>query len=92
MTVREDIKDARNEINDIKNNNDTWATIILHDYKRDKILFFVMWIITFIALVGAVFYIVHLYEDITTVETVEVEQENQSGNNNYIGNDGDING
>ena len=37
-------------------------------------------------------YLVYVLNDIGTIETTqEVQQENENGNNNFIGNDGDIN-
>ena len=51
-----------------------------------------MWLITFIALVFVCVFTYNREREISTVETTEVQQENESGNNNYIGNDGDING
>ena len=57
---------------------------ILHEDKRDKILFFVMWLITFIALIGALVYIVYLHKDIgTTTETIEV-QDVETLDNSHI--------
>lgn len=40
---------------------------------------------------GTIGYLVYILNDIGTIEeTTEVNQENESGYNNYIGNDGDI--
>ena len=57
---------------------------ILHEEKRDKILFFVMWLITFIALLGAGVYIIYLHNDTgTTTETIEV-QDVETIDNSHI--------
>ena len=75
-------------------NQNTGALEILKAFKSDSNKFFIMWIITFMALLGSIGYIVYLLNDtsIVTTSTQEVEQSNDSGDNNYIGRDGDING
>ena len=73
----------------MKNNSNAWDVILMEKRKFDKM--FVVWGITFIALVISVFYNFYLLNDIGTIETTEeVSQENTDGNNNFIGNDGDI--
>nr|MBR6100736.1 hypothetical protein [bacterium] len=67
------------------------------DKKRDfkiMILFFIMWLITFLALAFMVYKYIELNNDIGVIETTttqEIQQENENGDNNYIGRDGDIN-
>lgn len=57
---------------------------ILHEEKRDKILFFVMWLITFLCLIGAVIYIIYLHKDIETItETIDI-QDVESIDNSHI--------
>lgn len=57
---------------------------ILHEEKRDKILFFVMWLITFIALLCAGVYIIYVNNDTgTTTETIEV-QDVETIDNSHI--------
>jgi hypothetical protein len=53
-----------------------------------------MWIITFIALITMTYLYIKLNNDIGVIETTtnqEVTQDNTNGDNNFIGNDGDIN-
>ena len=54
---------------------------------------FVIIIILLIMLSITFGYLVYVLNDIGTVETTtqEVQQDNEGGNNNYIGNDGEIN-
>lgn len=75
-----------------KIDQETIAQSIIRDYNTTRIMFFFMWLITFIALVFVCVFTYNREREISTVETTEVQQENESGNNNYIGNDGDING
>ena len=73
----------------------TGALEILHTIKINTIMFFVMWIITFIMLVLAVGYIIYIKDDTNTIITdtqQDIQQENEKGDNNFIGRDGDING
>lgn len=70
-----------------------FASDILEDYKKTNVRQFwiiitilVMWFIT----IG---YLVYVLNDIGTIETTttqEVQQESGSGNNNFIGSNGDI--
>ena len=70
----------------------TGALEILRTFKADSQKFFTMWIITFFAFIVLLGYTIYLLNDISTIHTQEVEQENTDGNNNFIGRDGDING
>ena len=78
--------------NSSKIQQNSYALSILKDYKTGikgwrivALVFVVLWILT----VG---YLVYVLNDVGTIETdtQEVQQESTSGNNNYIGNDGDI--
>ena len=66
------------------------ATELLHILKVQNKRLFVIWIITFAAFICLLGYTIWLLNDISTVETTEVTQDTGNGNNNYIGNDGDI--
>lgn len=63
------------------------------DNKRITTMLFIMWIITFIALITMTYLYIKLNNDIGVIETTtqEVTQDNTNGDNNFIGNDGDIN-
>jgi hypothetical protein len=64
------------------------------DNKRITTMLFIMWIITFIALITMTYLYIRLNNDIGVIETTtnqEVTQDNTNGDNNFIGNDGDIN-
>ena len=67
---------------------------ILKDKKRDRIIFFIVWLLTFIALITITIFYIRLQSDIGVIETTtqEVQQDNDNGDNNFIGRDGDING
>ena len=71
----------------------TGAIEVLHTIKTYNNRFFIMWILTFFALLLSLGYNFYLLNDIGVVETTsqEIEQNNDSGSNNYIGNDGEIN-
>lgn len=67
------------------------ATEMLHILKVQNKRLFIIWLVTFIAFISLLGYTIWLLNDIGTVETTDVTQENKDGYNNYIGNDGDIN-
>lgn len=93
--MKNDIQEAKDEIKAIRE-EESWFKDILHDYKlANKRMYIIILVLIFTlvpALVGSVVYTIYLLNDLSTVETVDVQQENESGDNNYIGNDGDING
>lgn len=76
----------------------SYALSILKDYKEDsKRLFiisrrlFVILIIVLFMWILTLVYLIYILNDTGTIEKTEkVTQENQSGSNNYVGNDGDI--
>lgn len=67
---------------------------ILKDKKRDRIIFLIVWLLTFIALITITIFYIRLQSDIGVIETTtqEVQQDNENGDNNFIGRDADING
>ena len=67
------------------------ATELLHILKTQNKRLFIIWLVTFIAFICLLGYTIWLLNDISVVETTtEVTQDTTDGNNNYIGNDGDI--
>lgn len=70
------------------------ALDLIKAFKSISIMFFIMWLITFVFLIISLVYIVNIkgkYEKVETT-TTEVEQETDKGNNYYFGKDGEING
>ena len=86
--MRDEVLEMKKEVNEVK--KQSFAMELLQDAKKTNKRMFVMWLITFVALVGVVCYLVYVLNDTSTVETTEISQENADGYNNYIGNDGDI--
>lgn len=61
----------------------------VRDYKKMCKMFFTIWIITFAAFVLSIGYIIYLTnsigtEKISKTETIDIDQENNKGNNNFI--------
>ena len=81
---------VKKEINELKEKS--FGYELLQDMKKQNKRLYTIWIITFIAFIGLLGYTLWLLNDVGTIETTtqEVSQENDSGNNNFIGNDGDI--
>lgn len=87
--MRDEIMEIKKEVEEVKEKS--FALELLQDQRKANKRMFIIWIITFIALVGVSVYTVYLLNDIGTIETTtEVDQSNSDGYNNYIGNDGDI--
>lgn len=76
---------------------ESYAKELIREMKKDNrritTMLFIMWIITFIALITMTYLYIKLNNDIGVIETTtqEVTQDNTNGDNNFIGNDGDIN-
>lgn len=96
MDLEKDLESLEQRINNNldKNHNktekihrNTGALEILQTFKADSNKFFIMWIVTFIALLGMIGYVIYLTNDISRVTTQEVEQDTTDGNNTYIGRD-----
>lgn len=69
------------------------ASEMLHILKVQNKRLFIIWLVTFVAFIGLLGYTIWLLNDIGTYEDTinqEVSQESDNGNNNFIGNDGDI--
>lgn len=77
---------------------ESYAKELIREMKKDNrritTMLFIMWIITFIALITMTYLYIRLNNDIGVIETTtnqEVTQDNTNEDNNFIGNDGDIN-
>ena len=93
--IIDNIKNIEDNSKRIDNNfekiqQNSYALDILKDYKKGfnrwhtiAIIFMILWILT----VG---YLVYILNDIGTIDETTITQDNKSGYNNYIGNDGDI--
>ena len=87
MDIREEVLEMKKEVEEIQEHS--FAMELLKDQKKqNKRMFIIILVILgmFTCLLG---YTIWLLTDIG-VETTEVSQDTSNGNNNFIGNDGDI--
>ena len=100
MNIEKDIEDLEKRIehnagkiacNERKIHQNTGALEILKAFKSDSNKFFIMWIITFFALLLSLMYIVFLLNDITSVETTQEIKDIETIDGNVV-NNGDIYG
>lgn len=70
-------------------NDKTLAYELLQDMKKQNKRMFIIILVTLGMFTGLLSYTIWLLNDIG-VETTEVSQDTSNGNNNFIGNDGDI--
>lgn len=77
---------------EVTEENKSFAMELAQTYKGQAKMWFVCWLITFIAFIGLVVYMIYTLNDLAIIETTEVTQEAETGINNYnsIGNDGEI--
>lgn len=88
MGLMDEVIEMKKEVEAVK--KESFAMELLKDMRKTNKRIFIIWIITFLILIGVTCYTIYLLNDISVVETTEVTQENENGYNNYIGNDGDI--
>ena len=94
-TLTKEIENNLERINKNKEKieHNSGALALLHTIKSNGDKYFIIWVLTFMAFLMSIGYIIYLHTDIEKVTSInEVEQENDNGDNNYIGRDGDING
>ena len=72
MSLRDDVERIEKRAKDLENK--TYAMEILHDYKINQKRLFIIWIITFIALIGVTCYTIWLLNDISSVETTSTQE------------------
>lgn len=99
--VEENTKRLDNHLEEIKKNGNnisnnhqriqqnSYALDILKDYKAGSKRMFTALIIVLFMWFATICYLIYVLNDVGTIEEM-VTQENESGYNNYIGNDGDI--
>lgn len=93
LTNLERIESNSNKIDDNteKIQRNSYALDILKDYKNENKRLFIIIIIVLIMWFLTIGYLVYVLNDIGTIEeSTEINQSNDNGYNNYIGNDGDI--
>jgi heme/copper-type cytochrome/quinol oxidase subunit 2 len=79
--MRDERMEIKKEIEEVKEKS--FALELLQDQRKANKRIFIMWIITFIALVGVSIYTVYLLNDIGTIETTqEIQDVNTIENSN----------
>jgi len=88
--MKDDLKKAQEELNELK--EESFAMDLLKDYKNQNKRQFIIILVILSMWFATIGYLVYVLNDIGVIEetTQEVMQENESGNNNFIGNNGDI--
>lgn len=90
MSIREDIEELKNKSEEIVHlEKESLAMEFVKDYKKQRKMFFIMWIITFIALLGVTSYLIYIISDIgTSEETIDIQDVNTIDTSNIkIGDD-----
>ena len=98
MGLKEEINDMKKEVKEVKEiKKQSLAREMLEDYKKQNKRLFIIIIVILIMWFITGCYLVYILNDTGTIEetttntkTQEVTQENDKGNNNFIGNNGDI--
>lgn len=87
MNIREEVLEMKKEVEEIQEHS--FAMELLKDQKKQNKRQFIIILVILGMWFATIGYLVYVLNDIGT-ETTEVTQENSDGNNNFIGNDGDI--
>lgn len=88
MSMKDEVLELKKELEQVR--EQSFAMELLQDQRKQNKRLFIIWIITFLTLIGVTCYTLYLLNDINYVEETTITQENEDGYNNYIGNDGDI--
>ena len=89
MRLKEDMKKINKKVEEI-----TLAYELVQDTKKTNKRMFIIILVILGMWFATIGYLVYVLNDIGVIEettTQEVMQENDNGDNNFIGNDGDIN-
>ena len=87
MNLKEEVLNMKKEVEDVKEKS--LAMELLQDARKTNKRMFVIIIVILVMWFATIGYLVYTLNDIGTYDET-VTQENEDGNNNYIGNDGDI--
>lgn len=89
--IRDDLMAVKREVNELREKSFSYE--LLQDMKKQNKRMFIIIIVILAMFTALLGYTIYLLNDIGTIEettTQEVSQDNENGNNNFIGNDGDI--
>ena len=89
--IRDDIMAVKKEVKELREKSFSYE--LLQDMKKQNKRMFIIIIVILAMFTALLGYTIYLLNDIGTIEettTQEVSQDNENGNNNFIGNDGDI--
>ena len=94
MGLKEEINDMKKEVKEVKEiKKQSLAREMLEDYKKQNKRLFIIIIVILIMWFATGCYLVYILNDTGVIEettTQEVTQDSDKGNNNFIGNNGDI--
>lgn len=85
MSVKEELEEMKKEVHDVQEKS--FALELLHDFKVQNKRIFIIWIITFVALIGVSVYTIYLLNDIgtetstTITKTVDVDDVDNNAKN-----------
>lgn len=86
---KEEIKKMKNQVHELQEQSDLYRILTLEDKKNKRLCGIIALLV--VLLVISLGYTIYLTADIgTETTTQEVTQDNENGNNNFIGNNGDI--
>lgn len=89
--IRDDIMAVKKEVKELREKSFSYE--LLQDMKKQNKRMFIIIIVILAMFTALLGYTIYLLNDIGTIEettTQEVSQDNENGNNNFIGNNGDI--
>ena len=66
--IKSEVEEMKNEVNKIQKEEKSFELQLLEGLKNSNKRLFILWIITFVALIGVVIYCIYLHNDIGTIE------------------------
>ena len=85
MLMKDEVLELKKELEEVK--EESFAMELLKDFKKQNKRMFIVWIITFLTLIGVTCYTIYLLNDIEyTEETIDIQDvENIDDSNIQIG-------
>ena len=90
MNIRDEVSSMKEKVNEVKEENKSFAMELVDTLKKQNLRLFICWLITFIAFIGLLVYTIWLYNDIG-VDMSEISIEDvDTINRSNIGIGGEI--
>ena len=86
MSMKDEVLELKKELKEVK--EESFALELLKDFKKQNKRMFIVWIITFLTLIGVTCYTIYLTSDIGVIEETQTIENVETIENSSIKNGG----